>query len=926
MKHLAVFPLAAFVLAGCQDTTQPGPEENPPTLFPSSQVSSLGVPDIIVTTTADVVDFGGAQQMIDLAGPDGLVSLREAIIASNNTPGQHVIGFDIPVEDEGFDETVFTIRPVTGLPSTADGLTIDGATQTAASGNTNTVGPEIVIDGSLAVLNTPGSAGLDLGPDNHVHSLVIHSFSPDPEDDAGPGIGSDRTGVRVTGCFLGTDHTGTVALPNGNGIEFSGSGHVIGGVNPGEGNLISGNIGTGINLGPNAYDIVVQGNLIGTDVTGSIAITGGGLSGVQLNPPTQRITIGGLTPEARNIISGHSAQAVWIPGGSNDEHRILGNFIGTDITGTAAVPNGGGIFERGTGNLIYRNVIAFNGDRGITIAATATGNLLSENSLFSNGDLGIDLASDGLTPNDPGDIDTGPNNLMNFPMLTEALATPGGLVVEGMIDTPNPETVTIEFFANPVPTPGGDASGHGEGAVFLATAEPDKKGRIKAILPRVEPGTLISATATDADGNTSEFAANIEATGPLGKPFLALEVAVGGTHACALGVDLRTYCWGDNTNGQLGDGSNTSSTRPVRVTTDLRFVQLTSGGSANGHADHTCGLTEKGEAYCWGRNEFGQLGDGMTTSSNVPVRAAGSLVFTDLDAGPYHTCGVTSTGQAYCWGANGPFDSNLGDRSGLGYALGAPTTEDCANPNPPYRGAFWPCSPTPLEVSGGIGFRSISAGLWATCGVTASGAAYCWGLNGFDNLGTGSDQYTTEPTLVAAGGLAFGEVVHGAGHSCGLVNRNAYCWGLFHPAFQWGATGTGTFGGSSTPTPVVGGLSFTTIVPSDANNIYAFTCGLTTDGDAYCWGANRRGQLGTDATDLSTCDFDGTSFSCSNVPVPVAGGLDFIALATGNAFACGVAQTRSVYCWGWNFAGQLGDGTTTNQFTPVRVQSPERRR
>lgn len=147
------------------------------------------------------------------------------------------------------------------------------------------------------------------------------------------------------------------------------------------------------------------------------------------------------------------------------------------------------------------------------------GNAILSNSIFSIAGLGIDLVPPvvtppGVTPNDPGDDDTGPNDLMNFPVLTSALATSGRLLVRGTIDTPNPETVTIEFFANSVPTPGGDPSGHGEGAVFLGRASPNPVGGITATLPVVEPGTLITATATDAAGNTSEFAANVMSTAP----------------------------------------------------------------------------------------------------------------------------------------------------------------------------------------------------------------------------------------------------------------------------------------------------------------------------------------------------------------------------------------------------------------------------
>lgn len=408
-----------------------------------------------------------------------------------------------------------------------------------------------------------------------------------------------------------------------------------------------------------------------------------------------------------------------------------------------------------------------------------------------------------------------------------------------------------------------------------------------------------------------------------GAPLPAVVVVTGAVHACALGVDRRTYCWGGNTLGQLGDGSNMSSTRPVPVAGGLHFVQLTSGGW-----DHTCGLTDEGEAYCWGWNAFGQLGDGSMTSSNVPVRAAANLTFTNLDAGTYHTCGVTRAGAAYCWGANGPLNGAFsGVPSSAGFALGAPTTASCTNPatvagGAPYRGSPWPCSPAPLAVSGGVSFRSISAGLWATCGVAVSGVAYCWGLNFGYQLGNNALAGATTPTPVA-GGWLFDEVVLGALHGCGLVNHDGYCWG--GRLFNWGSLGTGSFLGSSTPAPVVGGLSFAGVIPSDANDIYTFTCGLTTEGAAYCWGANRQGALGTEVA-LPSCADNVAMFPCSNVPVPVAGGLKFISLAAGREFACGVSRSRATYCWGANDFGQLGDGTTTDRFTPVLVQSPGRRR
>jgi hypothetical protein len=142
-------------------------------------------------------------------------------------------------------------------------------------------------------------------------------------------------------------------------------------------------------------------------------------------------------------------------------------------------------------------------------------NRITQNSIFGNHALGIDLDAlenqDGVNPIDPGDGDIGPNTALNFPVLITAHATPGRLIVKGSIDTPNPRAITLEFFANPVPEPGSDPSGNGEGQLFLGSRKPNAKGDFTAVLPPVPEDTLITATATDADGNTSEFAANITA-------------------------------------------------------------------------------------------------------------------------------------------------------------------------------------------------------------------------------------------------------------------------------------------------------------------------------------------------------------------------------------------------------------------------------
>lgn len=390
-------------------------------------------------------------------------------------------------------------------------------------------------------------------------------------------------------------------------------------------------------------------------------------------------------------------------------------------------------------------------------------------------------------------------------------------------------------------------------------------------------------------------------------PLMASAVAAGRRHACAIGVDRRTYCWGHNDVGQLGDATNDVSLTPVPVVGRHVFEELTAGW------EYTCGRTSAGAVWCWGQNGFGQLGNEDTTPSNVPVRAHPELTFTSVDAGTYHACGIATDGSTYCWGSNGPALWGGGQD---GWAFGAPTTDMCVNPQGNYRGLEWHCSLTPVQVPGPE-LTTVDAGLWATCGLTSAGTAYCTGWNTVWGLGNGSTTHAQAMTTVA-GGLAFDGIEVGSLVGCGVAASAAYCWG--GRLFNNGTTGNGTMDGTSVPAAVVGGLSLTSYLPTDANTIWSHACGLTASGEAFCTGTNRYGALGTEAS-LEPCAEGGGSWTCSSSPVPVAGP-SFTDLATGQEFTCGVGRDRKVYCWGRNDDGQVGDGTTEDRFTPTLVRAP----
>ena len=346
-----------------------------------------------------------------------------------------------------------------------------------------------------------------------------------------------------------------------------------------------------------------------------------------------------------------------------------------------------------------------------------------------------------------------------------------------------------------------------------------------------------------------------------GLPPPVASVSAGSIHTCGLTTPGDAYCWGFNDFGQLGDGSTTGSLTPVLVSSGIRFSSISTRGG------HTCGVTSVGDAYCWGENFRGQLGDGTTINRLTPVLVSGGLSFASVSTAYSETCGVTTAGDAYCWGDN--FSGQLGDGTTINRL-------------------------TPVAVAGGLTFASLSTGA-QTCGVTAAGDAYCWGRG--EGLGDGTTTNRHMPVRVADG-LTFASLSTASWHTCGLTAAgDAYCWGNNGV----GQLGDGTTNRSLTPVLVSGGLSFASLSAGRSQ-----MCGVTTARDAYCWGENSSGQLG-----------DGTRAD-RHTPMLVAGGLSFASVSTG-AQTCAVTTAGVAYCWGFNSDGQLGDGSKTDRLTPVRV-------
>jgi titin len=296
---------------------------------------------------------------------------------------------------------------------------------------------------------------------------------------------------------------------------------LVGGTTPGAQNVISGN-GYGVSIGsglgdPNVSHNRVEGNLIGTNVTGAGAL-GNTQHGIAIVTPNN--TVGGTTPEARNVISGNGTYGVYLF--SADSNIIQGNYIGTNITGDAAIGNHtGGIYLVGNDVTIggtsagEGNIIAFNGTLpnhpGIEVIDPSFRNAILGNSIFENAGLGIDQGGNGVTPNDSCDADTlVANNYQNYPVLTSALPAIGNTIIQGTLNSRPNSLFRVEFFATPTP----DSTGYGEGKIFLGstTVTTGNNCQVSFVdtLPDVGPlGNYITSTATDAWGNTSEFSRSI---------------------------------------------------------------------------------------------------------------------------------------------------------------------------------------------------------------------------------------------------------------------------------------------------------------------------------------------------------------------------------------------------------------------------------
>jgi hypothetical protein len=270
---------------------------------------------------------------------------------------------------------------------------------------------------------------------------------------------------------------------------------------------------------------------------------------------------------------------------------------------------------------------------------------------------------------------------------------------------------------------------------------------------------ITTSASTDCWGYVTGIGTSPSPTAVSGAPAFTTISLNSGT-GCGLTASGAAYCWGDNSEGQFGNGTLTSSASPVPVGGGYTFTSIAVG------VDAVCGLLQSGAAYCWGAAGYGQLGTGVdpsgyptctvSTCTTTPVPVAGSLNFSMISAGGSHVCGVVTSGSVYCWGFNGDGELGIGNFTG-------PTSQCPGTGEYPYPGA---CSLTPIQVSGTLHATALSAGSASTCALDAGGQAWCWG-----------NRTNTTPTEVP-GGHVFSSIASDASGACALTAAaQIFCWG-----------------------------------------------------------------------------------------------------------------------------------------------------
>ena len=362
-------------------------------------------------------------------------------------------------------------------------------------------------------------------------------------------------------------------------------------------------------------------------------------------------------------------------------------------------------------------------------------------------------------------------------------------------------------------------------------------------------------------------------------------IAAGTYNGCAILENQSMVCWGDNEYGQLGDGTTTGSAVPiyVNVAANETPVEVTVGQVT------ACALMESGNIYCWGSGYYGKMGNGEPWNDDyvntemrqvlLPEGQGGQTV--SISGG--HICTILDNGDVYCWGR--------GNQGQLGYG-------GTSNRN----------IPTKVNLPGQRSAIAISTGTFMTCAITTDGMGYCWGENDEGQLGNGTtnSRRMTPAEVLFPSGYTPVSISAGDDFACALMdNRKVMCWGENND----GRLGQGPLGTDDETTPVW-------VIMENSETAHFLdigtksACMILDSGETKCWGTNEEGQIGQGDTDI---DYYST-------PTEVNGSYDFVALSINSDTICAITSNAEGYCWGDNEAGQTGRGSIdTDEPTPSEI-------
>lgn len=358
------------------------------------------------------------------------------------------------------------------------------------------------------------------------------------------------------------------------------------------------------------------------------------------------------------------------------------------------------------------------------------------------------------------------------------------------------------------------------------------------------------------------------------------QVSAGWEHTVALKSDGTVWTWGANKVGQLGDGTTMSKALPIQVGGLLEVVTI------DGGEGHTLAVKLDGTVWAWGLNNYGQLGDGTTENKNVPVQVTGLFDIIAVACGSHHSAALDRNGDVWTWGANDYGQLGIGGESSLGSKRNKPE-----------------------KVTGLNGIIALACGGIHTIALRKDGEVYVWGCNKKGQIGDGT--YINRTAPVRVDGLSGIIAITSGGALGGDTNSHSLALKSDGTVWTWGSNSDGQLGDGTDitrNTPVqVGGLSHVIAIAGGG----AHSAALKSDGTVWTWGCNWAGQLGI-----------GIPFSIKNKPVQVKYLSKIVTLASGWMHSIAAKSDGTLYAWGYNGLGELGDGTFTNRSLPVSVKLP----